>query len=142
MYKKIILAFGGFFVIFGALLSVDIVRAQQTPICDFDPVTDPLGLACASATGLKADDPRLIAGRIINVTLGILGILATVLIVYAGFRWMTAGGNEENVKTAQKILISAVIGLLIILTAYSVTAFVIKKAYSATTGVQYGTPVP
>ena len=54
--------------------------------------------------GATDNDPRLLAVKIINIALGFLGIIAVVLILYAGFRWMTAGGNEENVAAAKKIL--------------------------------------
>ena len=102
----------------------------------FDP-TDPFGIECGRATGLSPSDPRLVIGRIINVALSLLGIVATVLIVYAGFKWMTAGGNEENVKSAQKILMAAVIGLVIILAAYAISNFVLRSLYQATAGGAY-----
>ena len=103
----------------------------------FDPVGDPFGVKCGEATGLTAKDPRFVVGTIINVALSLMGILATVLIVYAGFKWMTAGGNEENVKSAQKILMAAVIGLVIILAAYAISSFVLRSLYQATTGGAY-----
>lgn len=99
---------------------------------------DPLGLSCAGETGLTATDPRLVVGRIINVALGLLGTIAVALIIFAGFRWMTAGGNEDGVKQAQQILFAAVIGLVIILSAYAISNFVLKQLYGATQGVQYG----
>ena len=102
----------------------------------YDP-EDPFGIECGRATGLTSSDPRLVIGRIINVALSLLGIVATVLIVYAGFKWMTAGGNEENVKSAQKILMAAVIGLVIILAAFAISNFVLKSLYTATAGVSY-----
>lgn len=94
---------------------------------------DALGLDCGEYTGLGKEDPRILAGRIINVALGLLGILATVLIIYAGFRWMIAGGNEDNVKKAQQILFASVAGLIIILGAYAISTFVLKSLYEATT---------
>ena len=52
----------------------------------------------------QVTDVRIRVVRIINVTLTILGLLVVVLIIFAGFRWMTAGGNEDTVKNAQGIL--------------------------------------
>lgn len=78
-------------------------------------------------------DIRLIIADIINIFLGFLGILAVVLILYAGFKWMTAGGNEENAAAAKKIMTAAVIGLLIILSALAITIFVANQLIRATT---------
>ncbi len=94
-----------------------------------------LGLApVGDASGLSTTDVRVVAARIIRTFLGLLGIIALVLILFAGFRWMTAGGNEEKVEEAKKILQNAVIGLVIIISSYAITSFVISKLVGATTG--------
>ncbi|MBI5622060.1 hypothetical protein HY933_04335 [Candidatus Falkowbacteria bacterium] len=54
----------------------------------------------------------------------VLGIIFLIIIVYAGFRWMTAGGNEEQISEAKKWLTNSIIGLIIIILAYSITYFV------------------
>lgn len=73
-----------------------------------------------------AQDPRLTVAHIIRVALEFLGIIFVVLTMYAGFLWMTAGGNEEKVTKAKSLLFQAVIGLAIILTAYSITLMVTR----------------
>lgn len=67
----------------------------------------------------------IIVARIINVVMGFLGIVTVALITYAGFLWLTAAGEEDKVKTATKILSQSVIGLLIAMSAWSVSYFVI-----------------
>ena len=79
-------------------------------------------------------DPRNIVVDMIRVVLGFLGVIAVVLILYAGFKWMTSRGNEETIGDAKKILTAGLIGLIIILSAYIIANFVIKQIYSATTG--------
>ncbi len=64
-------------------------------------------------------DPRIIAASIIKVLMTFLGIIAVALIIWGGFKWMTAGGNDEQVEEARKIIITAVIGLIIILAAWA-----------------------
>ncbi|KKR34904.1 MAG: hypothetical protein UT67_C0005G0016 [Candidatus Magasanikbacteria bacterium GW2011_GWA2_40_10] len=71
-------------------------------------------------------------GKIIKIVLGLLGTIFLVLIVYAGFLWMTAAGEEEKVTKAMNILKTSVIGLVIILAAYSITYFVLSNAFSLT----------
>lgn len=79
-------------------------------------------------------DARHTVVNIIKIVLGFLGILVVILILYAGFLWMTAGGNEEKISEAKKIITACVIGLVIILSAYAIANFVISQIYSATTG--------
>lgn len=65
--------------------------------------------------------------RGIQAVIGILGVVAVIMILYAGFTWLTAGGNEEQVKKAKKIIKQAVIGLIIISLAYALVAFVLGQ---------------
>lgn len=94
-----------------------------------------LGLEYGADTGLARQDIRTSVARIINVVLGLLGMISVVIVIYAGFKWMTSGGNEENAKAAQKILFAAVIGLIIILSAYAISRFVLTNVWKATTGI-------
>ncbi len=68
----------------------------------------------------------VIIARIINVALGFLGVVAIVLIIYAGFQWMTSRGEEEKVIRAKKIITRAVIGLFIILIAFGIVQWVLR----------------
>lgn len=71
-------------------------------------------------------------GQLINVVLGFLGIIFLLLVIYAGFLWMTAGGNSDKVDKAKSILIQATIGLVILLAAYAITSFVVTQLGGAT----------
>ncbi len=76
--------------------------------------------------GAVAGDPRDVIKRIINVAMGFLGMIAVLMILMSGFQWMTAGGNKENMEAAQKRLINGVIGLIIILSAWTVAWFAVN----------------
>lgn len=67
-----------------------------------------------------------IIANILGYILGFLGIIAVCLVVYAGFMWLTAGGEEEKAKQALKLLSQAVIGLAIVMSAWSISFFVIS----------------
>lgn len=92
------------------------------------------GASGANIAGAGPVDPRYIAANIIRIALGILGILFLVLILYAGFLWMTAGGEEDKISKAKKLLSNGVVGLVIILSAYAISYFVFQSLLGATTG--------
>ncbi|KKU07610.1 MAG: hypothetical protein UX10_C0008G0013 [Candidatus Magasanikbacteria bacterium GW2011_GWA2_45_39] len=97
--------------------------------------TDALGVGgIGASTGLVDTDPRIIAAKIIRIALGLLGVIVIGLMIYAGYLWMTAGGDEEKVATAKKVLRNAVIGLAIILSSVAITQFIISKLTSAIMG--------
>ncbi len=85
--------------------------------------------------GFGVREPRSLpvtVGNIIKNFMVLLGIFAVVLILYAGFLWMNARGNEQQVEKAKNILTQAVIGLIIILAAYSIAGFVVRNLANAT----------
>lgn len=63
---------------------------------------------------------------VIQGALALLSIVFIILMIIAGFRWMTAGGNEEDIKKASGTIRHALIGLIFILAAYAITYFVFK----------------
>ncbi len=85
-----------------------------------------------SAINLATGDPRTVAVRIIQIVLGFLGLIAVVLILYAGFLWMTANGKDEKVTKAKGVLKNAVIGLIIILSSWGITVFILNQIMQAT----------
>jgi hypothetical protein len=64
---------------------------------------------------------------VISAFLGLLGIIFIILIIYSGFNWMTAQGDEEKVTLAKNTLTRAIIGLVRIVAAYSITYFVFSN---------------
>lgn len=73
-----------------------------------------------------------LTATIINAFLSLLGVFFLGLLVYAGFRWMNAQGNEEEVTKAKNIITQAVIGLAIILAAYVISYFVVSALQEKT----------
>lgn len=65
--------------------------------------------------------------KTIQYILAFLGVVAVVVIIIGGFMWMTAAGNEEKVGKAKKVIIQGLIGLVIVLLAYAISAFVIAR---------------
>jgi len=73
-------------------------------------------------------------GMLISAVLGILGVILLVLVVYAGFLWMTAAGDDKKIKKAKDILASAVVGLIIVVASYSISTFVIGALQGTANG--------
>lgn len=82
--------------------------------------------------GLGTTDPRIMAASIINVAMGFLGIVAVMIILIGGFKWMTAGGAEDKVEEAGKLIKAGIIGLIIILASWAIAKFVVNTLLNAT----------
>ncbi len=70
--------------------------------------------------------------QLINVTLGLLGIVVVVLLVINGAKWMLANGNEDQIAEAKKGITAAIIGLALILSAFAIARFVFNAVFVAT----------
>ncbi len=67
-----------------------------------------------------------VGSKIITPALALVGVIFLVLMVYAGFLWMTAGGKSDQVQKAKDLMIRAIIGVIIISAAYAITTFVFR----------------
>lgn len=112
-------------VIIGLFLGAINIASAQGP---------DLGLNELSGISLRPTSPIIIITRLINYALLLLGVIAISLVIYAGFIWMTSGGNDEKITQAKKILKNALIGLIIILSAWGITTFILTKLLAATGG--------
>jgi len=83
----------------------------------------------AKAIGYSESEPAVPFAEaliyIVNVLLGFVGIVFFILLIYGGYLWMNARGNEEQVAKAKKIIQEVVIGLIIILIARLFTEFLL-----------------
>ncbi len=79
----------------------------------------------------ESRDPRVIAASLIKISLGVIGTIAVVFAIAGGFMIMTSNGNEEKMGGGKKILLYSVIGLVIILGAYSIVYAVYSGLYSS-----------
>ncbi len=93
------------------------------------------GRAGLYKAGEKQENVLGIIGNIIGTALGLISIIFFVHILYAGFRWMVARGNEDEIRTAQDTIIAAIVGIIIVVAAYTITTFVFKRL-----GPQQATP--
>ena len=80
-------------------------------------------------TGFQADAPapEIVAAQIVQGLIMVLGVIFALLMVYGGYLCMTSRGNEEQIKKAQGILRTVVVGFIIIAAAYAITSYVVDK---------------
>lgn len=71
--------------------------------------------------------PEIFIGNIIQTILQFIGVLFLCFVIYGGFIWMTATDEAEKVKRAKKIIKNSVIGLVIVVLAYAISAFVVQS---------------
>lgn len=90
-------------------------------------------------------DIYVIIGRIINIALGFLGLVLLVILLYAGYEWMTSGGDPAKIDSAKTRIRNAVIGLVIIMMSFAIVNFILNALMGATggggaNGTRVGTP--
>jgi hypothetical protein len=85
--------------------------------------------ATASQAGLGAtpDDLSVVIGTVIRTALGVVGVVFLVLMVYAGYIWMIARGDEAKVSKAKDTIVNCIIGIVIVVGAYAITSYIITQ---------------
>lgn len=82
--------------------------------------------------GQDTQDPRLVVALIIKWALGLVGIVALGYTVYGGYLILTSRGNEEKLEDGKSTLLTATVGILLILASYGITNFVMDSLYRGT----------
>ncbi|TAN57348.1 MAG: hypothetical protein EPN26_02625 [Rhodospirillales bacterium] len=90
------------------------------------------GLSYSTIVGWGTQDLRTTIMLVINIILGFLGIIAVAGIFFGGFKYMTAGGNEEQAGAGKTVIIAGAIGLAIVFAAYAIASFVVQQLAAAT----------
>lgn len=109
-----------------ATVALPVVQAQ---------IDTGLGDAAAASklntVGVNADNLPTRIGTILFQVISFVGVIFLIIIVYAGFLWMTAGGNSEQTKKASTMMKNGVIGVLIVLSSYAIVFFVFTVVLGA-----------
>jgi len=81
---------------------------------------------------VKSNSLIELGGLIVLSVTSLLGVFFVILAIYAGYLWMTASGNEEQVTKAKGLIINSVIGIVIVFSAFAISWFVLDKVSSKT----------
>lgn len=76
-----------------------------------------------------------IIGQFITLALSFAGVIFVILIIYGGWLWGSARGNEEQVQEAEKLIRNAVLGIIVTFAAFTIARFVLNA-------VDFGTIQP
>jgi len=109
------------------ILPMSVVSARTTTAKSLVETIDEPTQKMLGETGLNDFTLVQIIVAIIQIALSLLGIIFLIIIVFAGYSWMTAAGNEEAVKKAQDMIKRAIIGLVTVLMAYAITYFIFNQ---------------
>lgn len=134
--KKFLIPALGFLSVFG-LFAMDITPAlaQVTPgtgaptspmINDFDNVDNVTNSTSYAGSGRQA------VLTIVNYFLFFLGLIATVMVIYGGFLYITAGG--EDTEKAKKVLMYAAIGIIIVLISFALVNTILGSGNTSSGG--------
>jgi len=86
-----------------------------------------VGAAAGYDSNTNASSALVLVQTVINIFLSIIGVLLLAYILYAGYNWMTAQGEEEKVSKAKDTIKRAIIGVIIIVAAYAISVFVMSR---------------
>lgn len=96
----------------------------------FQPMTDSAGYYLADKTyGLQ-----IAIASLVRTALTFMGTIFLILMIYGGFTWMTAAGSEEKVTKARGIIVNAIIGIVVVVAAYTITTYIIMNLINAVQG--------
>jgi hypothetical protein len=93
------------------------------------------GDQCEVSTSAPTNSLASLAKTVVNILSLIVGILAVIMIIYGGLRYITSGGSSEGVGGAKNTIIYAIIGLVIVALAQLIVHFVLNAAFNAQNGV-------
>jgi hypothetical protein len=116
--KKKLLSFFSLFLLFSLVI---------TPAVSAQDLGESLMEEFQGSAGIGDASIAEVTGSIVKTVLSVLGLVALIIFIVAGFQWMTSGGNEEKIQAAQKLMGAAVIGLVIVIIAWAATFFVVQS---------------
>lgn len=124
MAKKIFFIFVLAFISLSFSLSRAQAQIESDPLKGLNATANTIDAFKSQTSGSYGSDFLATkAGLIIGVVLSFVGVLFLILMIYAGILWMTASGNDEQIKKAKGLLVNAAIGIIIVFSAYALTTF-------------------
>jgi Type IV secretion system pilin len=86
------------------------------------------GADCSQSNKGASEKLDKIVTDVVNIFSVIVGVVAVIMIIYGGFRYIISGGDSSNVTNAKNTILYALIGLVIVALAQFIVKFVLSKA--------------
>lgn len=125
-------------VLLPAMLIPAVASAQDNPnvnigncLSQGSGLTTGTGAACTAAPDTGTQKIQDIVTLIVNIFSIIVGIVAVIMIVVGGFKYITSGGDSGNITSAKNTIVYAVIGLVIVALAQFIVKFILNKVSTA-----------
>lgn len=90
-------------------------------------MTGNLGIFFSKSFYKNPVNPSQAIAMLILFLLSLIGLIFVLLMIYGGFRWLTAQGNQGQVDEARAVIINAVLGAIVVFSAYSIVSFFLKN---------------
>lgn len=85
-------------------------------------IENPIGIDAPSGqAGLN-----IILGRVVNIVAAVAGLIFLAMLLVAGFRWLTAGGDQKALSSARGMLFSAFIGMILVVASFIIAQIIFK----------------
>ncbi|HOX60745.1 MAG TPA: hypothetical protein PLV72_01935 [Candidatus Magasanikbacteria bacterium] len=124
---SIIFLFG---IVGATLVGGEFVSAQINPTM-VNQVTSQINAGATSAGYGGAVNPYTVTANYVKMFLSLIGTIFFVMILWGGYEYFTAKGDEDQAKTGLKYIKAAIIGLAIVLASYSITIFIVTRSQAA-----------
>jgi hypothetical protein len=82
--------------------------------------------SCSSNGESVTDKVNRILKRVVNFLSALIGVVAVIMIIFGGFRYITSGGSDTSVTSAKNTILYAIIGLVIVALAQLIVRFIVK----------------
>ena len=129
LLKSIFIIFGFLLVMGTAAPLVASAASAKEEVCNGIGASTGSG-GCTEGSGKSLND---IMALVINIFSWVVGAVAVLFAIIAGFKYITSGGDPSAVKSAKDTLLYVVIGLVIVALSQVIVNFVLKKSDSLTT---------
>ncbi len=138
MMKKKIVALAAVMMASLSMMSGTTVAAVPCPTGSMHAGSEKPSIAECNIPADPSGDVKLMdrVKIIINVILGIIGLVAVVMMIIGGISFVTSQGDAGKVAKARNTILYGVVGLIIALLAFAIVNFVLTSVFTSATPKQ------
>ena len=115
-----------------AAFAVEPYEDVDGDICATTGINDPL--LCSNKTTNEENSIMNTVGNVLNAIYGVIAVVAVVMIVIAGIKYSTSQGDPGKVQSAKNTIMYSIIGLVITISAFAITAFILSALGGGSAG--------